>query len=78
MNEYISELFTPTSELGSLRTYKIKKIATLKDVLKELKMEGKYFIAIVDGKKVNSDYQLKENEELIILPKIAGGIEKII
>lgn len=65
-------------EQGSLKSYKMKTSLSVADVLKEMKLEGKYFAILVNGKKVNMDYQLKENEELTILPKIAGGIENLI
>jgi sulfur carrier protein ThiS len=45
----------------------------VKDLLKELNLEGKYFGILVDGKKANEDTVLDENSDIVILPHIAGG-----
>ncbi|MDD4353029.1 MAG: MoaD/ThiS family protein [Candidatus Nanoarchaeia archaeon] len=74
---YNSELLAQITEQGSLKSYRIKKDSTVAEVLKEMNLENKYFALIVNNKKVGIDYKLKENEELVILPKIAGGIDTI-
>ncbi len=45
----------------------------VKDLLKELNLEGKYFGILVDGKKASEDTVLDEKSDIIILPHIAGG-----
>ena len=47
---------------------------TVKDLLKELNLEGKYFGILVDGKKADPDTVIDGNSEITILPHIAGGI----
>jgi sulfur carrier protein ThiS len=46
---------------------------TVNDLLKELNLEGKYFGILVNGKKADEDTIIKENDEVVILPHIAGG-----
>lgn len=75
---YNSELFTPLDANSCLKKYKIEKLSTVEEVLKKINLSEKYFAILVDGKKVKTNYELKKGEILMILPKIAGGIEKII
>ncbi|MHA1620491.1 MAG: MoaD/ThiS family protein [Promethearchaeota archaeon] len=59
---------------GSLKTYRVKVARTVGDLLKDLKLESKYFAILADGKKVGSLDEIIENgSEITILPKIAGG-----
>ena len=46
---------------------------TVNDLLKELNLEGKYFGILVNGKKANEETVIKESDEVVILPHIAGG-----
>ena len=61
-------------ETGLYETYHPKKEILVKDLLKELKIEGKYFGILINGKKANENTIIKETDEVIILPHIAGGI----
>ena len=45
----------------------------VKDLLKELNLEGKYFGILINGKKASEDSIIRETDEIIILPHIAGG-----
>jgi sulfur carrier protein ThiS len=58
---------------GIIETYTPKKKMLVKDLLKELNLEGKYFGILVDGKKASEDTVLDENSDIVILPHIAGG-----
>lgn len=46
---------------------------TVKDLLKELNLEGKYFGILVNGKKALEDTVINQNDGIVILPHIAGG-----
>ena len=46
----------------------------VKDLLKELNLDGKCFGILVNGKKAVEDTAIKETDEIVILPHIAGGI----
>jgi sulfur carrier protein ThiS len=78
MNQYSSELFTIKNECTSLKECEIKKKTTVENVLKEMKLESRFYAVLVNGKKAEMDYILNEKDDLLILPKIAGGIEKLI
>ena len=58
---------------GSLKTYRVNMTRTVGDLLKELKLESKYFAILANGKKVGLNDQIEEGAEITILPKIAGG-----
>ena len=63
-------------ETGIIETYTPKRKMLVKDLLKELNLEGKYFGILVDGKKASEDTVLDENSDILILPHIAGGFRK--
>lgn len=56
-----------------LKTYRVNTTRTVRDLLKELKLESKTFVVLANGKKVDLDNKLEEGSEITILPKIAGG-----
>ena len=58
---------------GSLKIYRVNVARTVADLLKELKLESKYFAILADGKKVGINDKIDEGSEITILPKIAGG-----
>ena len=59
---------------GSLKTYRVNMARTVGDLLKDLKLESKYFAILANGKKVGSlDDKIEEGVEITILPRIAGG-----
>lgn len=54
-------------------TFKPEKRMVVRDLLKELNLEGKYFGILVNGKKATEDTIIHETDEIIVLPHIAGG-----
>lgn len=58
---------------GSMTTYRVHKTAKIADLLKELHLESNYFVILVDGKKASPESTIRENAEITILPRIAGG-----
>ncbi len=66
----ISELL----ETGIYEIISPEKTMTVKDLLKELNLEGKYFGILINGKKATEDMTIKETDEIVILPHIAGGL----
>lgn len=58
---------------GIIESYTPKRKMLVKDLLKELNLEGKYFGILVNGKKASEDTVLDENSDIVILPHIAGG-----
>ncbi len=66
----VSELL----ETGIYEVFKPEKTMTVKDLLKELNLEGKYFGILINGKKATEDMTIKETDEIVILPHIAGGL----
>ena len=61
-------------ETGIFETYHPEKKMMVKDLLRELNLEGKYFGILVDGKKADEDTIIGPESEITILPHIAGGI----
>ena len=65
----VSELL----ETGIYETFVAEKTMTVKDLLKELNLEGKYFGILINGKKATEDQKITADDEIVILPHIAGG-----
>ncbi|MHA1309915.1 MAG: MoaD/ThiS family protein [Candidatus Helarchaeota archaeon] len=52
----------------------VEKKMTVDDLLKKLGIaKNKYFAVLVNGKKVDTNEEIDENDKIIILPLIAGG-----
>ncbi|MFX0187249.1 MAG: MoaD/ThiS family protein [Candidatus Hodarchaeota archaeon] len=66
----VSELL----ETGIYETFTPDRSMTVRDLLKELNLEGKYFGILINGKKATEDMTIKETDEIVILPHIAGGL----
>ncbi|TFF97397.1 MAG: hypothetical protein EU547_04415 [Promethearchaeota archaeon] len=61
-------------ETGSIyETITPEETMTVADLLKELELEDRYFAVLVNGKKVGPDKVLSPQDEITILPYIAGG-----
>ena len=60
-------------EVSSMTTYRVKNSQKVYDVLKKLNLESKYFVVLINGKKVEKNDEVFENDEILILPRIAGG-----
>jgi sulfur carrier protein ThiS len=46
---------------------------TVRDLLKELNLENKYFGILVNGKKADEDTIIRQTDSIVVLPHIAGG-----
>ncbi len=62
------------STTGSLKTYRVRESRTVADLLSDIGLESKFFAILVDGKRVDIDFNVDEGQEITILPKIAGGM----
>ncbi len=62
------------NEISSMQKFIAKRNQNVESLLKELKLETKYFAVLVNGEKADFTTELKEKDEVIILPKIAGGL----
>lgn len=60
-------------DIGTMKTFTVKEERKVKDLLKELKLNDKYFAILIDGKRANINDVIKEGSSIILLPKIAGG-----
>lgn len=58
---------------GVYETFNPSKKTTIGELLKDLKLEDKYFGILVDGKKAGKKTYVDKNSEIVILPHIAGG-----
>lgn len=61
-------------ETGIYETFAPEKTMTVKDLLKELSLEGKYFGILVNGKRATEDQKISPTDNIVILPHIAGGL----
>ena len=59
---------------GIIETITPEREMTVRDLLKELNLEGKYFGILVDGKKADEDTIIDNDSSITILPHIAGGL----
>jgi sulfur carrier protein ThiS len=50
----------------------IEETKTVAELLSELGLSRDH-IVLIDGKRVPLDFELQENEQVIVLPLIAGG-----
>ncbi len=60
-------------EVSSMKTYRVKSPQKVYDVLKKLNLETKYFVVLINGKKVEPTDFVVKDDEILILPRIAGG-----
>ncbi len=66
----VSELL----DTGLYETITPEKNMTVADLLIELNLEDKYFGILVNGKKATPEMKIGQEDEIVILPHIAGGI----
>ncbi len=71
MNQDIGQI--EDSAIGVLKEFTIKKKQKVSDLLKELKLNDKFFAILVNGKKASLNDEIQENSDIVILPRIAGG-----
>ncbi len=60
-------------ETGLYETFTPDREMLVADLLKELNLEDKYFGILVNGKKAEPNTKIRETDEIVILPHIAGG-----
>ena len=60
-------------EVSSMTTYRVKNQQKVIDILKKLNLESKYFVVLINGKKVEPTDFVEKDDEILILPRIAGG-----
>ncbi|MHA1475859.1 MAG: MoaD/ThiS family protein [Promethearchaeota archaeon] len=60
-------------EVSSMTTYRVKTQQKVYDVLKKLNLETKYFVVLINGRKVEPTDFVEKDDEILILPRIAGG-----
>jgi len=60
-------------ETGFIENIVPDRAMLVKDLLRELNLEGKYFGILINGKKADEDAEITPKDEITILPHIAGG-----
>ena len=60
-------------ETGIYETFTPEKTMTVKDLLEELNLTNKYFGILVNGKKAELNTKISQEDQIVILPHIAGG-----
>ncbi len=55
------------------KTIQVEKEKTVGELLIELKIDGKYFAILLNGKRVELDKVIDPKDKIIVLPKIKGG-----
>ena len=58
---------------GCLNMYRIVEKNTLRSILKEIKLDTNFFVVLVNGKQFDLDDIVKIGDEILVLPRIAGG-----
>ena len=61
-------------ETGIIETVIPERKMLVRDLLRELNLEGKYFGILINGKKADEDTEISPKDDITILPHIAGGI----
>jgi molybdopterin converting factor small subunit len=64
---------TDILETGMVETFVPERKMLVKDLLRELNLEGKYFGILINGKKADEDTEINPSDNITILPHIAGG-----
>ncbi len=59
---------------GLIETIIPERKMLVRDLLRELNLEGKYFGILINGKKADEDTEISPKDDITILPHIAGGI----
>ena len=75
---YDNKILKVDNNLHSIPRYISLKKISVGNLLERMNLNEKYFAILANGKKVEKNYILNPNDVVLILPKIAGGIEKII
>ena len=53
----------------------LKEDKTLKQLIRELDLDGKFYAILVDGKRASEDLNqiISKDSKVVVLPKIQGG-----
>ncbi len=54
-------------------TYRAENVQTVQTMLQQLNLETRYFVVLVNGKKVSLTHTINKDDSIVVLPKIAGG-----
>lgn len=73
MKQEIGQIEDEINSIGVLKEFKTQKKQKVSDLLKELKLNDKFFAILVNGKKASLNDEIQENSDIVILPRIAGG-----
>lgn len=65
-------LLSDTFSKTRVRKLIVTEPKTVAELLIELNLSDDH-VVLIDGKRVALDYQLQENESVVVLPRIAGG-----
>ena len=65
-------LLSDTFSKTRVRKLIVTESKTVAELLIELNLSDDH-VVLIDGKRVALDYQLQENESVVVLPRIAGG-----
>lgn len=60
-------------ETGLIESIIPERKMLVRDLLRELNLEGKYFGILINGKKADEDTEISPKDDITILPHIAGG-----
>ena len=71
--EIIQEEYQKKNEISSMTTYVARERITIRDMLKELKLQSAYFAVLINGSRASPDDIVNKDDKITILPKIAGG-----
>ena len=66
------EPLSDTLKEKRIHKFIVEKSKTVAQLLVDLGLSNDH-IVLVDGKRVSLDFQINENESVVILPRIAGG-----
>ena len=61
------------NETSSMSTYRVKAKQTVKTLLSRLALKEKYFAVLVNGEKADLSHVIEVGDEILVLPRIAGG-----
>ena len=61
-------------ETGIVEKFTPERKMLVRDLLRELNLEGKYFGILINGKKADEETEISPRDDITILPHIAGGI----
>ncbi|WP_457557409.1 MoaD/ThiS family protein [Candidatus Harpocratesius sp.] len=61
------------NEFSGILTFVSHQTHTISEILSRLNLEEKHFAVLVNGHKVDLNTIVKDDDEITVLPKIAGG-----